>query len=162
MAYCRECGRDIAAGAKFCPECGAQQAQAAPSSAKVETRQEAPPKIPGTSSGKWVSYLGFVAGISVAVTGSLFFLSPGPLEFALGMFFLLTGVAAILFGYGFWHERSWAWSLGVIAGVFYIVAGTFLVYVFILAGVAGVIFGTLVVSYLQRPDVKARLGRIPK
>lgn len=159
MAFCRECGKEIAPGAKFCPECGAPQFAAHPGPAKAEARSEAPSVTRGAGDAKWMSYLGFAAGISIAATGLLFYTVPGAFEFAIGTLFLLTGIAAILFGYGYRLARPWAWALGMITGVLYFLVGFLLAFIIPLAGLASVIFGALAIYQMARRDVKVRLGR---
>jgi uncharacterized membrane protein YfcA len=128
----------------------------------VQPSREALAGTSKAADGKLIGLLGVVAGFGVAATGLLFYVIPGALEAAVGTFFLLSGIAAILFGYGYRSAKHWAWPLGVATGALYILIGSLLALagsLFVLAGVGIIVFGTLVISQMTRREVKARLGR---
>ena len=99
----------------------------------------------------------FVVGIVVIVFGVLI------MTFALtfGAIVVILGVLSVAVGYGLQKARSWAWLLGLWAGVVYVVFGVlFVLAKAYLVGVPSIIFGGVSIYYFTTADLKRYLGKV--
>jgi len=108
--------------------------------------------------GLGLGFVAYLAGLGLALYGALFFVVPSVAGFAFGIFFMVGGVLSLLFGFGYQKARRWAWALGIAAGVVYVAVGVLIAPVIPLAGSAFLIYGTLIVSFMDRKEVRERLG----
>lgn len=64
---------------------------------------------------------------------------------------ILQGIVLFILAYGFLSGNSWAWTLGLIFGVWDIAMGLIL----LPAGIIRIIYGAIIIYYLMKPNVKA-------
>jgi zinc-ribbon domain len=124
LPYCSECGKEVPAGVKFCPNCGTALLAAGSHPQKVEAK-------PATLRPGAVTLgvlLDFVVGGIFLVLGVIYLFLPEPaglLAFAvtLGAVMLAVGGASVFSGYGLWKRRRWVWKVGTGGGIGYVVVG---------------------------------------
>jgi len=68
---------------------------------------------------------------------------------------VLQGIVLFTLAYGFLGGKSWAWTLGLIFGIWDIIMGLIL----LPAGIIRIIYGAIIIYYLTRPHVKAFFGK---
>ena len=92
----------------------------------------------------------FIVGIVVTVLGIQdIVVSP------IGALIVIIGLLSVAVGYGLWKARPWAWSLGLWAGVVYVVFGVLASWLLVLVGIVNLLF-----YYLSRADLKRYLGKV--
>jgi len=102
--------------------------------------------------------IGFADFISIFVIGSLTdmaWLQLGTMSWLIGDILVLQGIVLLVLAYGFLGGKAWAWTLGLIFGVWDFVLGLIL----LPAGIIRIIYGALVIYYLMRTNVKAYFGK---
>ncbi len=102
--------------------------------------------------------IGFADFISIFVIGSLTdmaWLQFGTMSWLIGGILVLQGIVLLVLAYGFLGGKAWAWTLGLIFGVWDFVLGLIL----LPAGIIRIIYGALVIYYLMRTNVKAYFGK---
>ncbi|MER2600254.1 MAG: hypothetical protein ABTQ73_12110 [Caldilineales bacterium] len=98
-----------------------------------------------------LSGLGAVSGeVASGATGMLY-----------GVIGLVGAVLYLLFGFGAWQLKPWAWTLGIagaglsiVSNVLSLISGASLISVLI-----GLIIPAIILWYLFRPEIKAVFGR---
>jgi zinc-ribbon domain len=165
LPFCSNCGTEILAGTKFCPNCGAPQAPGGGS-------RQAPGPLPATRVKRppvttILTISHFILGLIFATLGALSLslglslpLGLSAFYFSFGALVLVIGIASILAGYGFLRFRPWLKKLGVLTSIGYLVGGILLILSVGLSAIGAIALiqaaGTLI--YLRRTDFKALLG----
>jgi hypothetical protein len=90
----------------------------------------------------------------ISMIGGTFFDLAGAAVIVEGVL-VLQGIVLFVLAYGFVNGKSWGLALGLIFGVWDIIIGLIL----LPAGVIRVIYGSIVISYLMRPNVRAFFGK---
>ena len=160
MPYCSNCGKEVATGAKFCPECGAPLGQApGPVAVQAPVRPHVP-KPPVTTPLTWFA---LVVGVVFLFFGAVLILytPTAPLVFTFVLLFAV-GVLSLASAYGLYRRRRWLFNVGrvnaivaLVIGVLFAVTGTGLP---LLLGVLGILLGAALLYCLGRPDVKKYLA----
>jgi hypothetical protein len=78
---------------------------------------------------------------------------------ALGALFLILGILELVYGFGLFGGKGWAWTLAIIGSVLNIVVGIVTIAIGSFGSVLGVIISILILYYLTRPHVKAFFGK---
>jgi hypothetical protein len=102
--------------------------------------------------------IGFADFISVLIIGGLTdlaWLKFGTMSWLIGGILVLQGIVLFVLVYGFLGGKGWAWTLGLIFGIWDFVLGLIL----LPAGIIRIIYGALVIYYLMRTHVKAYFGK---
>jgi hypothetical protein len=102
--------------------------------------------------------IGFADFISVLINCSLTalaWLQFGTMSWLIGGILVLQGIVLFVLVYGFLGGKGWAWTLGLIFGIWDFVLGLIL----LPAGIIRIIYGALVIYYLMRTHVKAYFGK---
>jgi uncharacterized membrane protein (DUF2068 family) len=109
-----------------------------------------------------LAILAFLNGL-LAILGAItvMYLGIGTGLGIIGIFILALGILSIIYGWGLWTLKSWAWILAIIGSVLGLIAN-------IAAAVSSgdyssnllsAIINAIIVWYLFRPEVKAAFGR---
>lgn len=99
----------------------------------------------------------FIVGIVVTAFGILIMI----IALTFGAIVVILGMLCIAVGYGMRKARSWAWLLGLWAGVAYIVFGVLFAWANdYLIGVPSIVFGGVSIYYFNRADLKRYLGKV--
>ncbi|MGD0318855.1 MAG: zinc-ribbon domain-containing protein [Nitrososphaerales archaeon] len=162
MAYCSNCGKEVPAGAKFCPNCAAPMAFQQPRQA-----DQTPPPSPGSGmtrprGTRILILVDFIVGIVVIIIGIQGLVSGvGPHTsatewYAVSAIFAIIGLLSVAVGYGLWKARPWAWLLGLWAGVVYVILGILGPWPLTLVGIVNLLF-----YYFTRADLKRYLSKAP-
>jgi hypothetical protein len=167
VPYCRECGKQVPEGARFCPSCGAPQAvEAKPSATEGRTI--------GLSLISVYLIIGCVAGVVAGVTLvaaglSLRYLIGASLARAaafgvewlldllpgLGLTFLGLAVMEGVAAYGLWAVRHWGWTMAVTVLAAGIIANVPMsASPLALVGVIGIILNFACLAYLSKSEVR--------
>ncbi len=108
--------------------------------------------------------LSAVVGVGIIAFGILIYIIAQTM-FALvfGGVVLVLGVLELIVSYGLQRGRPWVRLLGTWSGVVYVVLGILFATTGSIAfGLASIIFGVATVYYLNKKNVKERLGRVPQ
>ncbi len=90
------------------------------------------------------------------------FASLTSLTLSLGIIVVILGVLSVAVGYGLRNAKSWAWLLGLWAGIVYIILGLIVFSGSYLAGIGCIVFGAVQVYYLNKADAKEYLGKVKR
>lgn len=74
---------------------------------------------------------------------------------ALGVFLLLTGILALIVGWGMWTGKGWAWAVGLVLAAIGIVSSL----VSLPGSIISIVIDLLIIYYLTRPHIKAYFGK---
>ena len=97
------------------------------------------------------------AGAAIgAASGSAGF---GALAGVIGAIVLVEGIAYLVFAWGAWGLKSWAWTLGIILAAVSIVLGLFSLIQGDFSSLISIAIAAAITYYLFQPDVKAAFGR---
>ncbi len=167
MPYCPNCGKQIAGGQKFCPECGAPQVAASPQQAAPSPAAQAPvvPSGPARPALLTVAMICDILGGAV-----LLFLGIAVAIFAgravAADIIAAAGVLLIVVAYGYSRGEHWIRWPGVVVAVFLILLG-----VLVLSGRSGgayslggviVLLGAFNLYELTRTNVQSYLAKADK
>jgi hypothetical protein len=99
-----------------------------------------------------------IGGIAAASTGSAAFFGLGAIW---GLLILATAVASLVFAYGAWTLKPWAWPLGVALSVISLALSALTV---ISGGdisgqIISVVIQAVILYYLFQPSIKSLFGR---
>jgi hypothetical protein len=107
---------------------------------------------------------GIFGGLALVIGGSFIGLATGSaglgsLAAVVGVIWVLAAVLSLVFAWGAWGLKPWAWTLGVGIQAVYIVLGLFQLF----NGQGGAIFSiaiaAIITYYLFRPEIQAAFGR---
>ncbi len=99
-----------------------------------------------------------VGSLAAAGTGTAAYFGLGAV---FGILLLASGIASLVFAYGAWNLRPWAWTLGVALQVL----GLVLAVVTILGGaditsqIIGIVINAIILYYLFQPNIKSAFGK---
>ncbi len=164
MPFCSNCGKEIAQGLKFCPECGAPQVAPTTQAPPIQAPQpqQVPTGLVRAKRPKEVSFLiifDTIAGISLLVIGILaYFAGNRSVSNSGGLILAIVGIMSIIIAYGSSRVESWVRFPGIAVGVVMLVFGLLLIpgggYVF---GIPMLLVGGWTVYVLTLPKVRAYL-----
>lgn len=99
-----------------------------------------------------------IGGLAAASTGSAAFFGLGAIW---GLIILALAIASLVFAYGAWTLKPWAWSLGVALQVISLVLAALTVVSGgdISSQIIGVVISAIILYYLFQPNIKAAFGR---
>lgn len=99
-----------------------------------------------------------IGGLAAASTGSAAFFGLGAIW---GLLILALAIASLVFAYGAWTLKPWAWSLGVALQVISLVLAALTVVSGgdISSQIIGVVISAIILYYLFQPNIKAAFGR---
>ncbi len=162
MPFCSECGREVNAGAKFCWNCGASLSQSASVSPGVPVPSSLSKKRPVSATA--FEILSAIVGVGIIAFGILIYaIVPTTSTLVFGGVVLVLGVLALIVSYGLQRGRPWVRLLGTWSGVVYVVLGIlFAAFGDIPVGLASILFGAATIYYLNKKNVKERLGGVPR
>ena len=99
-----------------------------------------------------------LGGVAAASTGSAAFFGLGAIW---GVLLLATAIASLVFAYGAWTLKPWAWPLGVALQVISLALSLLT----ILSGgdisgqIISIVISAIILYYLFQPSIKAVFGR---
>jgi hypothetical protein len=103
-----------------------------------------------------------LAGLALLGFGSFFAATGlGGLAFVFGLLILAVAVAELVFAYGAWTLKPWAWQLGIVFAVVSIIIAVVEVvlgYAAITSVVVSVVISAVIIYYLNTPDVRRAFG----
>ena len=109
-----------------------------------------------------IAILEFVGGILTillgALAGSLLSASFAGLGSILGILFIVFGLIALAWGYGFWTGAKWGWWIGIILYALGVISSLASIVVGSVFSIVGLIVDVLLIYYMTRPNVKAWFG----
>ena len=161
MPYCSECGKEIRRGAKFCPECGAQQNADSPLASPSMPRIG--PRTPLWAPIRAVSIVEILYGALLLVfAGFTLFAVVSMTALALALAnFLGGGLVTVFSGYGILRSAPWSPLVGTLAGIVLLVVGVLFALTpdvfFAVFGVLGIVLGVSSLVLLHSPASKRRL-----
>jgi hypothetical protein len=99
-----------------------------------------------------------IGGLAAASTGSAAFFGLGAIW---GLLVLATAVASLVFAYGAWTLKPWAWPLGVALQIISLALAALTVISGgdITSQIIGVVISAIILYYLFQPNIKAVFGR---
>jgi hypothetical protein len=99
-----------------------------------------------------------IGGLAAASTGSAAFFGLGAIW---GLLILATAIASLVFAYGAWTLKPWAWPLGVALSIISlaIAALTIVSTGDISSQIIGIVINAVILYYLFQPNIKALFGR---
>jgi hypothetical protein len=99
-----------------------------------------------------------LGGLAAASTGSAAFFGLGAVW---GILLLATAIASLVFAYGAWTLKPWAWPLGVALQVISLAlaALTIISGGDISSQIIGIAISAIILYYLFQPNIKAVFGR---
>ena len=99
-----------------------------------------------------------IGGLAAASTGSAAFFGLGAIW---GLLILALAIASLVFAYGAWTLKPWAWSLGVALQVISLVLAALTVVSGgdISSQIIGVVISAIILYDLFQPNIKAAFGR---
>jgi len=83
----------------------------------------------------------------------------GTLGSLIGFVLLITSIAYVLFAWGAWGLRPWAWTLGIVLAAVSIVLGAFQLFNGNPGSLVSILIAGGITYYLFQPEVKAAFGR---
>lgn len=99
-----------------------------------------------------------IGGLAAASTGSAAFFGLGAIW---GLLILATAIASLVFAYGAWTLKPWAWPLGVALSIISLALAALT----IVSGgdigsqIIGIVINAVILYYLFQPNIKALFGR---
>ena len=99
-----------------------------------------------------------IGGLAAASTGSAAFFGLGAIW---GLLILATAIASLVFAYGAWTLKPWAWPLGVALQIISLVIAALTVVSGgdVSSQIIGVVISAIILYYLFQPNIKAVFGR---
>lgn len=79
----------------------------------------------------------------------------GAFAWLIGDIIALQGIVLFLLAYGFMFGKVWAWTLGLIFGIWDIALGI----IALPGGIIRIIYGAVIIYYIMRPNVKTFFGK---
>ena len=99
-----------------------------------------------------------LGGLAAASTGTAAFFGLGAI---FGLIILATAIASLVFAYGAWSLKPWAWQLGVALQI----VSLALAALTIVSGgdigsqIIGIVISAVILYYLFQPSIKSAFGR---
>jgi len=104
--------------------------------------------------------ISIAAGLSIGILGGTIPGAQGPAGF-IGVVALIIGILQLIYGWGLWTLKPWAWLLALIGSLLSAISG--LVQIFAggnsSSGLLSIIIAAIIVWYLTTPDIKRAFRR---
>lgn len=167
MPFCPKCGKEVKEGAAFCSNCGealvdSVARQPTPPPRRVPERMLRPMGIAILAILEvLVGVISLIFGILIVVLAGwigltgVFPVLLGGLFGVIGGILIIVGIFSFVIAYGLWNGYGWAWTIGLVFAILWIIMGL----ISLPGGIVPILLNAFIIYYLTRPHVKNFFGK---